>query len=221
MAAQNVSKYFKFGYCKHRELCRRQHVNTLCENDECEISMCTFRHPKVCKYYRDYGYCKFDPCMFRHVDKEKDPEIEKLKQENESIKKQIANLETTINDFNTKILEKEDFIEKLVDVEKKLERVLKIEKDFCDKSSSMETLVRKIDALEDKLCEKDNMIKDLVEKVNKFSQNLKETNENIGNFNDLEEKRNRKDEKLLTCPNCSFQTNSKNGLKIHMKKKHV
>ena len=59
------------------------------------------------------------------------------------------------------------------------------------------------------------------EKINRLSQNLEEMNENIGKINDLEEKRNRKDEKLLTCSNCSFQTNLKQGLKIHMKKKHT
>ena len=99
MAAQNVCKFFKFGYCKQGEFCRRQHVKDICENTECDISICALRHPKVCKYYRDYCKCKFDPCMFLHVDKENDPQIKKVRKENESILKKIANLEATINDI--------------------------------------------------------------------------------------------------------------------------
>ena len=76
MATQNVCKWNKYGYCKHGEMCRKSHVKEICENSECDVSMCTFRHPKTCKYYRDYRKCKFDPCMFLHVEKENDSETE-------------------------------------------------------------------------------------------------------------------------------------------------
>ena len=112
MATQNVCKFFKFGFCKHREFCRRKHVKELCDKNECYIYMCTFRHPKVCKFYRDYRYCKFDPCMFLHVEKENDPQIEKLKKENERILKEIENHELNIKELNKKILQSEDFIDK-------------------------------------------------------------------------------------------------------------
>ena len=183
--------------------------------------MCTFRHPKVCKYYRDYRKCKFDPCMFSHVEEENDPEIEKLKQENELIQKQIENLEKTMNDLNTKILEKEDFIDKLVQVEKKFERVITIEKDFCDKSSAIETLISKVDALEDELCEKDNIIKDLTEKVNSLLEN-----ENIETVADeLEVSENEKtfcnpSEVLKNCPHCKFETKSTDDIAKHIRTKH-
>ena len=176
MAAQNVCKFFKFGYCKHREFCRREHVKDICEKSECDISMCSFRHPKVCKYYRDYRKCKFNPCMFLHVEKENDPETEKLKKENESILKQIVNLEKNIDDLNDKILQSEDIIAKLVEVEQKFERVINIEKHFCEKSSAIEILINKVQALENKLLEKDDIIKDLTEKVNSlFEDNLSAT----------------------------------------------
>ena len=171
MAAQNVCKFFKFGYCKHREFCRRQHVIEICENIACDISMCTLRHPKVCKYYGDYRYCKFDTCMFRHVEKENDPDTETPKKENELISKQIDNVEKNIENLNNKILESEEIIAKLVEVDKKFEKVINIEKHFHDKSIAIETLISKVDALENKLCEKDDIIKDLAEKVNYLSDN--------------------------------------------------
>ena len=67
-----------YGYCKYRQFCRRDHEKTICENVECDISSCIFRHPKPCEYFRDYGQCKFDPCMFLHVENVKDPDIKKM-----------------------------------------------------------------------------------------------------------------------------------------------
>ena len=126
-----------------------------------------------------------------------------------------------MNDLNTKILEKEDFIDKLVQVEKKFERVITIEKDFCDKSSAIETLISKVDALEDKLCEKDNIIKDLTEKVNSLLEN-----ENIETVADeLEVSENEKtfcnpSEVLKNCPHCKFETKSTDDIAKHIRTKH-
>ena len=44
----------------------------ICEKFDCEIRECHLRHPKICKAYRDLGFCKFSEwCKFSHnVDKE-------------------------------------------------------------------------------------------------------------------------------------------------------
>ena len=71
MASQNVCRYFRFGHCKYKERCRLQHVKEFCENQSCEIRSCSLRHPKACKYFRDYNRCKFgEYCDFKHVEKE-------------------------------------------------------------------------------------------------------------------------------------------------------
>ena len=62
-----VCKYFKFGYCKYQNSCRFKHVDTICDNLRCEIVSCEKRHPKDCKYFREFGRCKFSPCSFKHV----------------------------------------------------------------------------------------------------------------------------------------------------------
>ena len=104
----------KFGFCKFKKTFRKQHVGQLCEISSCDVLTCTLRHPKVCRYYRDFNKCKFSEwCAFAHVDKEdpsknhkleierllvkitdiekasvvKDEQIENLKMENEKINK--------------------------------------------------------------------------------------------------------------------------------------
>ena len=66
MDAQIICQWFKFGYCKHKERCRKQHEEEVCSEDSCEIFRCRKRHPKTCKYFWNHGRCKFDPCAFLH-----------------------------------------------------------------------------------------------------------------------------------------------------------
>ena len=69
---QNVCRYNKFGYCKLSEKCRFRHNNKTCTDKHCNIVNCDKRHPKICKYQRDYGGCKFmEYCSFNH-DKQND-----------------------------------------------------------------------------------------------------------------------------------------------------
>ena len=66
MANQNVCGFFEFGYCKYEERCRKLHVNGECEILSCDISNIK-RHPIVCRYLRDFRYCKFGAyCKFSH-----------------------------------------------------------------------------------------------------------------------------------------------------------
>jgi hypothetical protein len=66
MAAPTLCLFNKFGYCKYNETCRKHHVNEKCKDNTCDISKCKLRHPKLCKFFRNYGYCKFSPCAFKH-----------------------------------------------------------------------------------------------------------------------------------------------------------
>ena len=52
-----VCSFFKFGYCKHGETCRKLHLQELCENDVCEnIQSCKKRHPVDCRYMDDVNF---------------------------------------------------------------------------------------------------------------------------------------------------------------------
>ena len=87
MATQYVCFHNKYGYCKFKEECRRRHFDNICENNSCEISKCNSRHPKLCKYFIQYGRCKFNPCAFLHL--ERNDYIENLKKENKLILENI------------------------------------------------------------------------------------------------------------------------------------
>ena len=69
MAQQNqiVCSFNKFGFCKFGLTCRKQHVSEKCSNKNCEIQKCSLRHPRTCRYFRDFGNCKFGEwCLFNH-----------------------------------------------------------------------------------------------------------------------------------------------------------
>ena len=165
MAAHNVCSWNKFGYYKHREYCRIRHVKELCENYACDISNCTLRHPKSCKFYRDYGKCKFNPCMFLHVENEKEVQIDTLKKENESFKNQLTNIEKSIAELDAKIVKSEEIISKLIVVEKKFDKCIAIEKQQFEHENKIEILNNKVIAMESKLCEKEVIINNLVSKA--------------------------------------------------------
>ena len=64
----------------------------VCEDGQCEIQNCDKRHPKICKYFRDYRRCKFTVgCKYKHennqekinnLEKEMDKQKEKLEEKN-------------------------------------------------------------------------------------------------------------------------------------------
>ena len=67
MAQQNVCDFFKYGFCKFKTACKKQHVMEKCVKSDCDIKSCRSRHPRVCRYYRDIGFCKFGEwCLFKH-----------------------------------------------------------------------------------------------------------------------------------------------------------
>ena len=67
MAAENVCFFNKFGYCKFLDKCRKRHELRICENGYCEIKECSYRHPKECRFWKEFRMCKFgDYCYFNH-----------------------------------------------------------------------------------------------------------------------------------------------------------
>ena len=118
MAAPTLCLYNKYGYCKFSERCRRHHVNEICENNSCIISECRQRHPKTCRYFENFGRCKFFPCAFKHEPRNSTPaneeitikesyklienEIKEKNRKIEELSTKICNLEIRISDIETK-----------------------------------------------------------------------------------------------------------------------
>ena len=158
MAAQIVCSYFKFGYCKHREYCRKRHVKEICELSSCDISNCPKRHPKKCKFYRDYGHCKFDPCMFSH---NRDDEcIDALTKEIETVVENISKLENDLKELDLKLLESESIVERLANLERKMENVNPCVNENIQNNGNEEVVVQeiveKLNILEEKLDDLEN-----------------------------------------------------------------
>ena len=67
MAQQNVFEFFKYRFCKFKTACRKQHVSEKCTRSDCEIKSCRLRYLRICRYFRDIGFCKFGEwCLFNH-----------------------------------------------------------------------------------------------------------------------------------------------------------
>lgn len=112
-----VCRHFKFGYCKFGTHCRYQHVKQECENSSCNISLCDKRHPIVCRFFLNFGRCKFSPCSYKHerglsngalekkiydIEKEvkqKDAEIKELKRTIDDLQQTIKSTETNLSEL--------------------------------------------------------------------------------------------------------------------------
>ena len=146
MANQNqICRYNKFGFCKFGEFCRKRHISEKCLEPSCEISSCNLRHPKICKYFREFKRCKFgEYCYFDH--KESGSEL---------LEKRVNDLIIKVEKLEKKLEEKEsnqlashsDFYT----LEKKIE---KIDKLLEDKNKKIEELEQKIMVVEVKCVEK-------------------------------------------------------------------
>ena len=104
-------------------MCRKHHVNENCQNRSCKISECRERHPKLCRYFQNYGRCKFSPCAFKHetsyikpVNEENDLREKLFFLENEIKEKdkKIEELATKISDLEIKIEDHDKKFEKLL-----------------------------------------------------------------------------------------------------------
>ena len=159
MAAQTLCLYNKFGFCKFKEKCRENHVQDICERSSCDVLTCSLRHPNVCKFYRDLGRCKFDPCAFLHIENENS--LDSLKKQNDEILEKISKLDDTIKELDNKIIESKLLQEKLKIVENKMDHFKSFESDAYKKDCLIEELTKKVSAIENNLHEKD----DIIEKV--------------------------------------------------------
>ena len=114
MSSEIVCKFYQNGYCKFRNQCRHQHVETVCETINCRSRECMLRHPRECKYYQRYGRCKFNSyCLFKHSDTP-------CNVESDLEKKVLELIEHTVN-------EKVDlFIKKMEEKIEKFESILEV-----------------------------------------------------------------------------------------------
>ena len=106
---ETICKFNQSGFCKFQSHCRKQHIMEICNNMQCSMVTCTYRHPRVCRYFINFGRCKFaDSCSYLHkiddkvseLRSEQVKEIEQLRQEVEELHKQVEDLRNQISNFS-------------------------------------------------------------------------------------------------------------------------
>ena len=197
MATQNTCFFNKYGFCKYLDKCRRYHENKKCEKLDCEIRDCPLRHPKVCRFFRDFRFCKFGEwCKFSH-----------------EVLRNASSSNEEIERLQNKLMAVEN------DLKKNSEKVLKLEneiKDIKHKLSEKEQTEVEKENRDEKHSECETSV--IETKTNDLASDIQvkasETIEQISC-----EKSN--DEKVFECEICTYKTKSESGIKIHKAKKHT
>ena len=119
MEAMTICVFNKFGFCKYGVTCRKKHEDLKCENSRCEIFDCNKRHPKECKYFREFKRCKYNEyCRYEHkisneVNKDLVFKYGKLEDRILSLEKVLENVEKNFKMVNDKLLEKEQVFQEI------------------------------------------------------------------------------------------------------------
>ena len=161
-----VCRYNKFGFCRFRGECRKQHVNDLCVSSECDVSNCEKRHPRKCKFHK-YKKCKFgEECKFDHS-------VEQIA---------VVMNDDKLDELERKVSEKNEVISKQSNMISELEiKHSKLEEQVSEKNDIIEDLLIRMQAMENR------MIKAMDDKEAQLNQLLTRTEQLENKFNDLEE----------------------------------
>ena len=205
MSQPSVCHFNKFGFCKFGKQCFRYHETKVCENVDCEVLKCSLRHPRRCKFYSEYYYCKFGSyCKFSH-ERVEDKAIKLIKKELEEVKKHLDMKEMEIKKIDDEIrraeMRKEEDIR--IIVEKELREVKK-ENDMIKEDIGV--LRNEIKALKCKIDDNKHVMDD------SHNENIEE---------ECVTADSEKDKHLtLNCDKCEFVAKNEGGLKTHKTVKH-
>ena len=240
MAVNNTCLYNKFGHCKYGDTCKYKHMKEVCENIDCSEDECSKRHPRTCRYFRDYRRCKFGSyCSFSHdvsIIIEKNTDNIEMK----VLKEKVEKLEKIISDKDVKISSIFETIAKQNETQTKLSNAL------AEKSDQIANLEAKLDKPSEINVElnnrsSENILEKVMENSNHiFSEVIKEALVPIvRNQNIIEEKTNSQLEniesilypllstlrnesvlKSFNCDTCSESFENQRSLNIHIRRVH-
>ena len=148
------------------------------------------KHPKLCRYYRDYKRCKFTVgCLYKH---ENQYDIfEKIEKKLEEVK--CNHNSKDIQNITKNVEEKLKSMENLIELQKK-----QIE----ENNSKIACLELRLDEFE-----------------KKFSNEKKSKDRKVKDLENLIKIKNEKALKdIFKCDNCGFETTSERGLNVHIKR---
>ena len=227
-----ICRYNKFGYCRYADKCHFRHHNVICVNKKCNVFDCDMRHPVVCKYFINFKRCRFTSCAYKHnTVNDVDALVEKIGkvesrltevqngEEAKEIEKKLAAFEKKY-EGKTEALEKRNE-GKIDKIEKQLQKKLEALENSYE--AKIEHLEKQLKTMASHVSEKDSLILSLKKQVevfeNKLTKHEKETKNLKSKFEKFEMAA--KKEELIQCPDCDFVASSKQGLKVHVKRKHT
>ena len=241
MNGKEVCRYNQSGYCKFKKHCFRKHIDTLCENDRCSNSDCKLRHPRNCRYYFRYKYCKFGQyCKFSHKEEkneQSDKEIDILKFEMENIKREIIEKDKMIKHKESEICELVNKLGPQFDIEKQFKdkvetfenRINNLEEENNDLKKDIKELKSENQSLMDQIALNDMLHDSFKERMrDKYLYNTEDEESDYESDDEKREKRrevfrNRKYQmrmKTNICDICNFKAKNETGLKTHIRMKH-
>ena len=208
MTGEEICKFNKFGFCKFRNTCFKKHENQKCEKKNCKIWNCSLRHPKTCRFFREYKRCKFGEfCKFSHdqlTEKNYSEDIGGMMEKLECLKKDIGVKDIEIARLDTEIKDLERGLNcKIMNLEK-IVRILQEEVAGLKKENEKLRFSLKGSFLSE---EKNN----LNDTENDDTERAK-TDENIEKTSVVENE--------FICDKCGFIGKTEAGLKTHNTTKH-
>ena len=241
MVPERVCRFNQFGFCKFKNNCFKKHVDITCENEKCFKSDCELRHPKKCRYFSEYSYCKFgEYCRFGHEKVKKsniDKEIEKLRCEIETSKKVIEAKDSEIKekDFEIRKLLEDVKIKDKEKLDKKIGCLEKKKKNLEIKNNELIDQVKAYreenESLRDQNAVNDMLFLDFKERMrDKYLYNTEDEESDYESNDEIREKKRemfrktkaeaRRNDINIICKLCDFKGKNESGLKTHMTRKH-
>ena len=188
----------KFGYCKFGSRCENIHYKEVCEKDVkfCIGKLCEKRHPVFCKFFQQFGRCKFGEfCSYRHTyNKENKTErkVDEMKFEIKELKSEVVELKTEVTELKTEVVE--------------------LKTDVVELKTETNMLKTKLERLE-------IMLKNSEKCENKQGKNDKSEIEEKTLEDIIRE--NSEENKVHKCDECNIEKSSKTKLLIHKDKRHT
>ena len=91
MSDENVCRFHLFGHCKFGETCRKFHILNTCTNFPCLLDNCPSRHPPMCKFFAQFGKCKYNEACY-YIHQNKNGEINKALEDLKHLEEEIEAL---------------------------------------------------------------------------------------------------------------------------------
>ena len=184
-----ICQHYKYGYCKYKNQCKKEHVEGKCEAlSACpDIKACNKRYHKVCKQLAIQRFCRYGrECAYAHFQSE--------------TKVDAKCKETMVNDIN--IVKAE-----LCELKETLIRVV---------SRDLETkqIDKSINILKDEINSIKNENASILHKIDMLVQGLEketETKQNMKQSNTIQQ------EGGFSCKECNYKSRTKKDMKAHGK----